>query len=521
MHGCLQLPQYRIRPGILACVLALCLLPTGCRKKPAAVSAPQMSAEAAAYVAQGDESMRDQHLFGWRKAEALYQKAYSLAGTDAIKNKLLLVRFLVLIRQIDEDIPYAAGDEVIQELCAGDPIQKTLCGIAEWFKNGKNAGQLKLNTPIFSGENPALESYLNLLFFQATPTVDAFPQLGDPLQASKQSPLFLYLNPHRLSSIDPAEFEKEYPQYAEGFQYIAESLSGKKKYRSARACFQKAIDLLPDYTRAMVGLGNIYYYTLEDYGQALRYYENAMERDSLNAAALFGKSLVLHQTGKYQDSNAVLDRMLAGNLARNKWVDGVPDAQYYQGQAHYLKAYNYYLMKNTIRARELLDSAKKFLPDSEEINYLSGLLFYELKDMESALRDFLRVVERGNYSNCNARLYLGLIYQQLKPAEIPSKEESERKSAQNFLSAATCMESAIGSMSYQIRTMDGMDLDPQELPALKARLEKRLLEMRESSCSSIEMIQREISKSSVAEKPVYQKYLGEILSRLREKQALP
>jgi tetratricopeptide (TPR) repeat protein len=176
-------------------------------------------------------------------------------------------------------------------------------------------------------------------------------------------------------------------------------------------------------------------------------------------------------------------------------------------------------MKNAIKAREFVDAAKKFLPESEDINYLSGLLFYELNNLEYALRDFLRVIEKGNYSNCNARLYLGLTYQQLKPAEIPQKPEEsfEKKSIQNFASAGSCFESVLVSLSYQIKGTDLMGLEPKEQSILKARMEKRLRELRESSISTIEMIQREISRSPVAEKPVYQKFMSEILSRLREK----
>ena len=201
--------------------------------------------------------------------------------------------------------------------------------------------------------------------------------------------------------------------------------------------------------------------------------------------------------------------MLAFNLARNKWIDGIPDAQYYQGMGYYLKSYNYYLMKNTIKAREFINDAKRFLPDSEEINYLSGVQYYELNNLEAAMRDLLRVVERGNYSHCNARLYLGLTYQQLKSAETPSKPEEsfEKKSIQNFVGAASCFESALGSLSHQIRSTDLMDLEPHERNTLKAKMEKRLREMRESSISTIEMIQGQVSRSPAAEKPVYQKFL--------------
>jgi tetratricopeptide (TPR) repeat protein len=521
----LQVRRFRTlsRTWILLSVLTLCLFSIACKTKHVTVSAPKISSEVAQHVAEGDTYLQNASLYGWRLAEAAYQKAYNLSGSEKIKKKLLLIRFLILIRQIDEDIPYHKTAEVIKELCTGDEDQQTLCAIAEWFKNGKNGGQLKLNNPIFRGDDPAIESYLNLLLFQAIPHIDLFQELQICGSKSIESPLFLYLNPTKLSSIDPDEFEKNYPQYAEGFEFIGEALFQNKKYRTARTFFQKAIDLIPNYTISMIGIGNIYSYGLEDFEKALHYYEQALDRDSSNVAAMFGKGMALQQMGKYQESNATLDLMLAGNLTRKKWIDGIPYAQYYKGEALYLKAYNHYLMHSNDKARELIDSAKKILSDSQEINYLSGLLSYQSNDLESAREDFLRAVGDLNYTSCNAQFHLGLIYQQLGAASgsqpIPTKEEesSGKKTVQYLTGAGACMESAVKSLKFQIDSLSLIDLDPNELLILKGKLEKNLLDMRISSSSTIEMIISQISMSEIAEKEVYLKYLNEILSRHRAK----
>ena len=242
------------------------LLSTGCRKKPVAAAGPGISPEAAGYIAQGDESLRDQHLYGWRKAEPLYRRAYELAAVDEIRKKLLLTRFLILIREIDEDIPYPDGDEVIQQLCAGDAFQKTLCGIAEWFKNGKKAADLKLNAPIFRGEDAAIEGYLNLLFFQATPTVDAFRQSVSPDQPDRKSPLFLYLNPQRLSSADPAELKKSIRSLQKPLNTSPSRFTVRKNIGRPESTIRKRSIPARLHARAR-GARNIYYYALEDYDQ--------------------------------------------------------------------------------------------------------------------------------------------------------------------------------------------------------------------------------------------------------------
>jgi tetratricopeptide (TPR) repeat protein len=508
-----------VKKIILVCfVVALCLLPTACRTRQVSVSAPTISPEALKYTTQGDAQFLDSHLYGWRQAESLYQRAYALNASDELRNKLLLTRFLILVRQFDEDIPNSAAGEIIKDLCAGDPYEKNLCAMAEWIWNGRKIGQLKLNGSIFRGQDPTLDSYIDLLLFKATPKVDAFSSPGTPDRAIA-SPLFLYLNTGRLTSMEPDEFERKYPNFAEGFEYLAENFFQKKKYRSALVFYQKAIDLIPEYTNALVGLGNIYFYVLEDYVRSGRYYDSALKRDPSCTAALFGKSMVLQQLGSYSESNAVLDRMLVGTVAKNRWIDGVPDEQYYKGQGNYLRAYNYYLMKDPAKARELTDTAKKFMRDTAEINYLSGLLFYDSGDLEAARRDFLRVTQMGNY-NCNAQLNLGSVYEQLKgtygnqpmPGE---KEPVEKKSLQYFMAAGGCMDSVAGSLSYQIKTLDSMDLDPSENAALKLRLERKLADVRQSSCSTIEMLKARISNSQAPEKAIFLKYLEEILSRLR------
>jgi tetratricopeptide (TPR) repeat protein len=496
--------------------LVLSVSPMACRTKSVAVPAPKIRPEAAEFTAQGDAHMREAHLYGWRQAEALYQKAYEINASDELKKKLLLSRFLILIRQIDEDIPYPETDAVIKELCAGDSYQKNLCGIAEWIKNGRKAGQLNLSGSIFKGEDQAIESYINLLLFQAAPQIDAFPDSGT-FASYKESPLFLYLNIGKVTSKDPVEFEKKHPQFAEAFEALADHLFQKKKYRLARAFYQKAIDLIPEYTNAFIGLGNIYLYVLEDLAKSTYYYDAALKRDPSSAAALFGKSLVLQQLGNYQESNAVLDRMLGLSLARNKWIDGVPDAQYYQGQGNYLKAYNHFLMKDPREARELVNLAKKSLPNSIEVSYLSGLLYYESKDLEPARQDFLRVAGTGN---CDAQLHLGLIYEQLAAVNgnqpLPGEKEfAGVKSSQYLVQAGGCLEAIVGSLSYSIRTMDLSELEPREQAFLKNRMEKKLSDTRLSSCSTIEMIIDRISKSVAPAKENFLKHLNEILARLR------
>jgi tetratricopeptide (TPR) repeat protein len=498
---------------------------------------PEIGTEAMNYIQQGDTYLHESHLYAWRQAETFYKKAYDITQSPEIRKKLLLARFLILIRQIDEGIPYALSAEVTRELCAGDSYQKTLCGIAEWLKNGKNPAFLKANPPIFRGKNPTLDSYLNLLLFQATPQIDAFSKENATDSSSALSPLFLYLNDWKLTLMNPEEFEAIYPQFAEGYKSLADSLFLKKKYRLAQKFYQKSVVLIPDYVKAHIGLGNLYLFGMEDPSRALGYYTKALEADGVNVPALFGQGLSLNQMGKYTESNNVLDRMLPDNPIPIQWPTPDNEAKYYKGQTYYIKASNQHLLNDAVKARQFIDSARKLLPDSPEISYLSGILFYQSHDLESSRRDFLLATERGSHPICDAQFHLGLIHNQLNGStENPSitagksatgssplagsgrtfeNEPIETRAQQYFLSAALCMESSVGSLAYQIKNLDSLDLDKKELQLFKSRLENRLSELRTTSLSTIERIPTLLLQDHSEKNAKYTALLNEILTRLR------
>jgi tetratricopeptide (TPR) repeat protein len=509
------------------------LLFFGCRHKAAVAPLPTPNTEVLRYLAEGDAGFSQGHLYGWRQAEAAYKKACELSRSEELKRKLLVTRFLILMRQIDEDIPNPHADEVIKEICAGDESRKAQCEIAKWYRNYKVGKKPEIRSgSVFNGEFPEIEAYMNSLLPDEGSAGNPKPaDLSDPL---RESPLFLYLSPVKLRMRDPAEIEAAYPQFAEAFELLAESSFQKKKYRTAQIYFRKAVELIPDYTRAIDDLGNIYFFALEDYERALRYYESALKQDPTNVAAQFGRGASLHKLDRHSESNAVLDQMLAADLVHDGRLDSA-GYHYYSGEGNYLKAYNYHLMKDPIKARELVDTARKFLPDSEEINDLSGELFFEARELEESRKEFLKVIVKGN-SNCRAQMRLGLIYQQMKhsPADVQPQEQgrkvpggyqetwslanesAEKKALNYFLGAGSCMESAIKNVTGQINAVPSLDLDPNEKSLLKDRLRYKLGDMRASYAANIEMMIGKASENSLVEKNNYLILMREILARIQK-----
>jgi hypothetical protein len=223
---------------LVIAIISLCVLCVGCRKKQVTIPIPKINPEALRSAAEGDAHLREGHLYGWRQAEAAYQQAYNLAGSEEYKKKLLLSRFLILTRQIDEDIPYSRLDEVIKEICSGDESRKDLCDIAQWYKTYKKLNPPDIqHTTLFGGEQPELEEYFKRLLAQpgnSSPDI-RMESAGEP---SGESPLLLYLSPGKLETRDPDEIEKTHPGFAEALEYLGESLF-QMKYSGAVAMAEK------------------------------------------------------------------------------------------------------------------------------------------------------------------------------------------------------------------------------------------------------------------------------------------
>jgi tetratricopeptide (TPR) repeat protein len=319
----------------------------------------------------------------------------------------------------------------------------------------------------------------------------------------KTSPLFIYLNATKKDVRQVKEYERMFPDFAELFALAGEDLLQAARYNAARAYFKKAMELLPDYTRAINGLGNLYFFALEDHERALEYYESALKQDPENTAALFGKGAVLHHTDKYSESNAALDRMLESDISRRGRASNA-SIRYYKAEANYYKAYNHYLMGQLSRARQFVDASKSHMPDSENTNYLSGLLYFGEKNLEAARKDFLTAVQRGG-TNCNAHYYLGLI----------DHESGEREGFEWFLRACSCIEGSVRGIEKQIQSVSGLDLEEIEKATLRVKLEKKLLSFRHSSAAQIETMIEIVTGAETVKGKYYLDILSGLLSRLR------
>ncbi len=520
-------------------ILAALTVFSSCRTKPVAVTLPAVNVDE--IVAQGDAAFERQHLLGWRQAESFYKKAFQLEASNSIRDKLLLTRFLIVTRNIEEDICDPAMESALGEMCSTTLTarQKILYDLAIRHKTG-SAAQPFAKDPAyqnpFDAENSALDAYLHTLYAQTYGIKESNETVTARAEKFKDSPLFIYLDLGKRTAQRAEELEKVFPDFAELRDFMGGVQFQRGHYSTARAYFKKAIELIPEYTRSLNGLGNIALFALEDFEQALGYYQSSLKLNPDNPAALYGTALVSHNLGRYAESNANLDRMLQSDLARGGHTSKEA-VNYYRGEANYYKAYNFHLLGEPEKAREFVEVAKGLLPRSDHVYYLSGLLYYQNRQIRPARDEFMRVLQNGA-SNCDAQYYLGRIYREStedldeQPPELTSgvkvperlaeylkqvplrKETKGRRSLDYFLAACSCMDSDVRSMENQIKSVPAMDLDAAEKAALQGKLTQKLLASRRSSASVIDVMLDLASSSELGIKSSYLNLMKEVRERI-------
>ena len=162
---------------------------------------PAVHREAAAET----ESIPDaeQHLHGWRTAEAAYEEAYGNSPDPMILHKLLTTQFLILMQEAGERIYGPLRVERLASLCTRGTtsFHEVPCRSAQEHLRQRRsvpAGQAQISGSIWDREipveNPLLAAYLRFLL---TGRNQDFQQSGknalEALDPDRTSPLMLYL----------------------------------------------------------------------------------------------------------------------------------------------------------------------------------------------------------------------------------------------------------------------------------------------------------------------------------------
>jgi len=199
---------------------------------------------------------------------------------------------------------------------------------------------------------------------------------------------FLRLHGHSnlavfLHFFTPVEMDEKlaaFPDFAEMYLLRGNGYGSERKYQAAMDDYRKAVEIMPVLYRAHNAMATLCY-SLEEYGQALVHYGRTLEVFPLEPTALFGRAISLSELRRYEESDQALDLMIEKQT-------------FFHGEANYYLAKNSYYRQRWAETRLYLDMAAAYIPDSPEMNMLSGLLYLDQGEPGRAARDFRRVLEQ-------------------------------------------------------------------------------------------------------------------------------
>ncbi len=355
-------------------------------------------------IRRGDDFFKKKHLYGWIKAFENYRKAYKFKKSNSLKKKLFITLSLLILRKKQESI-MSDEEEKYLGLLKFNPqttkykaifhlVQKKSGKFLIRNKSMKSIvfSRIKFDKNLFDCENSDLDAYFYLLLLKANYEYEKY---SDNLkmfgEKFPRSPLFIYLNGFKTDKI-----EKRFPNFAEFFVYKGNKLFKEGKSFKALNYFKKAVNMVKNYPRAYIGMASVWFFSYENFTKALFYYEKAFEYDPKNPTSLLGKAVSLQKLRRYDESDAVLDLMLKKQFL-------------YHGEAYYYKAYNSFLRKDFINAEKNIKLSKLYIPDSGEVNFLSGLINIRRRKYKEAKKDFLIAEKDTEFKKCETKYYIGKI----------------------------------------------------------------------------------------------------------------
>jgi len=286
-----------------------------------------------------------------------------------------------------------------------------------------------------------LSSYLYLIFLRLITTRDT---TAEYIEAEKQfrqlhgnSNLAVFSRTYTPEEM--AEKLTSFPDFAEMYMLRGDGYRAKKKYQAALADYQRAVEMMPPLFKARNAMATLFY-SLEDYEQALLHYGKTLEICPLEPAALFGRGLCLSELRRFDESNQALREMIEKQT-------------FYHGEAYYYQAKNCYYRQRPEETRSFITQAASFIPDSPDLNMLSGLLYLDQGRPEQAAVDFREVLEQLP-QHAEAWYFLGQSALQLKKyaearAHFQAAIENFGREVRDFDIKLAAMSREQGSDSHQ------------------------------------------------------------------------
>jgi len=194
------------------------------------------------------------------------------------------------------------------------------------------------------------------------------------------------------------------PNYAYAWNNKGFSLNELKKYEEAITCFDKAINLDPNYAYAWNGKGNSLY-ELKKYEEAITCFDKAINLNPNHAYAWNGKGNSLYELKKYEEAITCFDKAINLDPNHEKYIEIVIN-----------KALAYSYLNNYNKAIFLLDQALTIDNSNSKIYMNKAKIFGKASNLIDAFASLNLIIEMDS-KNLEAHEYRGDLYFELEDYE--------------------------------------------------------------------------------------------------------
>lgn len=431
---------------VVLCFMAFC---TGPRTE------PQLDAEAERFSQlrqQGDREFAKMHWRGWKNAVGFYEEALAKRDEAELCQRLFTAYILLSMRETEllfRDESWLQKAEALLPKLAAEPFAAYLAMAREKLRHiSLSRGGYTMpgapepgKTPLPRVSESALSDYLHLLLQRFVTDRDSVGKLiGEEdkfRRLHEDSNLAVFLRLYTPLEMD--EKLAAFPDFAEMVMLRGNWHNTGKKYQAALADYQRAVEIMPVLYKARNAMATLCY-SLQEYEQALLYYGQTLEIYPLEPAALFGRAICLSELRRYDESDRALHEMIEKQT-------------FYHGEANYYLAKNCYYRNRPEETRSYLNLAAAYIPDSPELNMLSGLLYLDRGQPDWAALDFRKVLEQQP-QHAEAWYFLGQVALQEKKfrearSHFQSAIENFRRELEDFDAKLVAMNSEEGSDPYR------------------------------------------------------------------------
>lgn len=363
------------------------------------------AAQATQLRQQGDNEFAKMHWRGWKNAAGYYQEALARRDEPELRQRLFTVCILISLRETEmffrDESWLKKAEELLPQIPAAPFTAYLAIAQKKYFAHSLNPGGFAHKTlelekyPLARETEPPLHHYLYLQFLGLNATSDMIEKfIGEKnefLKLHDDSNLAVFMRLYTPQEMD--EKLASFPDFAEMYKLRGDWRNSGKKYQAALADYQRAAEAMPVLYKARNAMATLCY-SLQEYEQALLHYGQTLEIFPLEPTALFGRAICLSELRRYDESDRALREM-------------IEKQSFYHGEANYYLAKNSYYRQRPEETRSYLALAAAYIPDSPEMNMLSGLLYLDRGQPDRAALDLRKVLEQEP-DHAEAWFFLGL-----------------------------------------------------------------------------------------------------------------